>query len=177
MTRAFIKARSIVTTAVLAVAVSAAVLLVGVRVVGLVPYAVLSGSMEPEYPVGSLLYVKRVDVSELKVGDDITFLLDSDTAATHRIVAVVPDEDDPSVLRFKTKGIANRDEDGGLVHARNVIGKPIFDIPYLGYFSVYIQKPPGLYIVIAVAVILLAVGFWPDFRGKRKTENRCCSES
>lgn len=177
MIRAIIKVRSIAATVLLAVLVLTAALLAGVRILGLTPYAVLSGSMEPEYPVGSLLYVKKVDPAELKVGDDITFLLDSDTAATHRIVAVVPDGDDPSVLRFKTKGIANKDEDGGLVHAQNILGKPVFDIPYLGYISVYIQNPPGVYFVIAAAVILLGVGFWPDF-GKKKAENsRKCPES
>ncbi|MDD6095835.1 MAG: signal peptidase I [Clostridia bacterium] len=177
MIRAIIKVRSIAATVLLAITVLTAALLAGIRILGLTPYAVLSGSMEPEYPVGSLLYVKKVDPAELKVGDDITFLLDSDTAATHRIVAVVPDGDDPSVLRFKTKGIANKDEDGGLVHAQNIMGKPVFNIPYLGYISVYIQNPPGVYFVISAAVILLAVGFWPDF-GKKKAENsRKCPES
>ena len=46
---------------------------VGVRVVGIRTYAVVSGSMEPTYPTGSLLYVKSVDAEDLKVGDAITF--------------------------------------------------------------------------------------------------------
>ena len=44
-----------------AVVVLLAIALVGVRVVGLQPYVVLSGSMEPAYHVGSLIYVKSVD--------------------------------------------------------------------------------------------------------------------
>ena len=39
----------------------------GVRLIGLTPYAVLSGSMEPELPVGSLIYVRAVDPSEVVV--------------------------------------------------------------------------------------------------------------
>lgn len=176
MARSFKKARSIAATVLLVVTVAAAVLLVGIRIMGIKPYAVLSGSMAPEYPVGSLLYVKKVDPTKLKTGDDITFLLDSDTTATHRIVAVVPDKDDPSVLRFKTKGIANEYEDGSLVHYKNIIGKPVFSIPYLGYFSVYIQNPPGIYFVIAAVVILLIIGFWPNFRKKQSDEKEKSSE-
>lgn len=69
MPKALIKAWDIITTIlVIAVAVFV-ILLAGVRLVGLKPYAVLSGSMEPEYSVGSLLYVKNVDINKLKVGD------------------------------------------------------------------------------------------------------------
>ena len=48
--------------------VALAVALVGVRLVGLKPFAVLSGSMEPTYHVGSLIYVKPVDYKTLQVG-------------------------------------------------------------------------------------------------------------
>ena len=162
-----------VTTLLVSAVVIFVILLAGVRFAGLVPYAVLSGSMEPEYPVGSLLYVKNVDTNKLKVGDDITFMLDEDTLATHRIVEVIPDGEDASVVRFKTKGIANEYADGGLVHSKNVVGKPVFCIPYLGYVSSYIQNPPGLYIAIAGGVIILALAFLPDlFKDKpQKTEN------
>lgn len=97
--------------------------------------------MEPTYHTGSLIYVKSVDYTELKTGDVISFMLNEDTVATHRIVEIVPDEEDASVLRFRTKGDANNTDDGGLVHYKNVIGTPIFTIPYLGYVANYIQHP------------------------------------
>ena len=59
-------------------AVILAVALVGVRLVGLQVFTVLSGSMEPTYHVGSLIYVKDVDYKELEAGDVITFMLDED---------------------------------------------------------------------------------------------------
>ena len=70
-------------------------------------------------------------------------MLDANTVATHRIVEVVPDENDSSVVRFRTKGDANDAVDGSLVHYKNVLGKPIATIPNLGYFANYIQHPPG----------------------------------
>lgn len=139
-----------------------ALLLVGARFIGLNVYTVLSGSMEPTYHVGSLIYVKKVDTSTLKDGDVITFMLDEDTVATHRIVDVVPDEDDPSQLRFQTKGDANEDVDGSLVYYKNVIGTPVFTIPMLGYLASFIQSPPGTYAAIAVGALIILLVFLPD---------------
>lgn len=142
---------NIITNIIVVLAVILAVALVGVRLVGLQVFTVLSGSMEPTYHVGSLIYVKDVDYKELEAGDVITFMLDEDTVATHRITEVVPDEEEPDTLRYRTKGDANDAEDGKLVHYKNVIGSPVFTIPYLGYFADYIQNPPGTYVAISVA--------------------------
>ena len=150
------------TTVIVAVVVVLAILMAGARVVGLRVFTVLSGSMEPTYHVGALIYVKSVDYTELEAGDVITFMLDENTVATHRITEVVPDEDDPDVLRFRTKGDANDSEDASLVHYKNVIGTPVFTIPCLGYVANYIQNPPGTYIAIAVGAILLLLVFLPD---------------
>lgn len=139
-----------------------AVALVGVRAVGLQPFVVLSGSMEPTYHVGSLIYVKSVDYKQLKVGDPITFMISENTVATHRIIEVLPDEEDPNTLRFFTQGDANDVPDGSSVHYKNIIGKPVFSIPYLGYVSDYIQKPPGKYVAISGAALLVLLVFLPD---------------
>ena len=145
-----------------AVVVLLAVALVGVRLIQLKPFVVLSGSMEPEYHVGSLIYVKSVDYKTLQVGDDITYMLDKDTVVTHRIIEVLVDEEDPETLRYFTQGIANEVPDATSVHYKNIIGKPVFTIPYLGYVSNYIQNPPGMYIAIAAGAILILLVFLPD---------------
>lgn len=147
------------------------VTLAGVRLIGLHPYVVLSGSMEPVYHVGSLIYVREVDYTTLRSGDAITFLLSEDTVATHRIVEVVPDDADETVLRFRTKGDANEIEDGALVHYKNVLGKPVFSIPYLGYVTNFIQNPPGTYFAISIGAMVLLLVFLPDlFTGRKKKE-------
>lgn len=151
-----------VTTVLVILIVILAVLLVGVRLVGFRVFTVLSGSMEPTYHVGSLIYVKDVDYRQLEAGDVITFMLDENTVATHRIIQVVPDEDEPEVLRYATQGDANDAPDGTLVHYKNVIGTPVFTIPRLGYVANYIQNPPGTYIAISGAAILLLLMFLPD---------------
>lgn len=162
---ALLRVWNVFTTILVALAVVLAVTLAGVRLVGLQVFTVLSGSMEPVYHVGSLIYVKTVDPADLVVGDDISFMLDEDTVATHRIVGIVPDENDPSVLRFRTKGTANEQEDGSLVHYKNVIGKPVFTIPYLGYIANYIQNPPGTYIAVSIGAAVMFLVFLPDLFG------------
>ena len=150
------------TTGIVIIVVVLAIMLVGVRLFGLQPFVVLSGSMEPKYHVGSLIYVKPVDYKTLQVGDDITYMLDEDTVVTHRIIEVLVDEENPDVLRYFTQGIANEVPDATSVHYKNVIGKPLFSVPYLGYVSNYVQNPPGMYIAIAAGAILILLVFLPD---------------
>ena len=175
MTRTFKKIWKCITSVLVALVVIIALLLVGARLIGLQVFTVLSGSMEPAYHVGSLIYVKDVDPFELESGDVITFMLDENTVATHRIVEVVPDEEDDSVVRFRTKGDANENADGSLVHYKNVIGSPVFTIPQLGYVASFIQNPPGMYYAIAFGAVLLAMVFLPglldDDKKKKKDDD------
>lgn len=170
MSKTIKKTWDVITSVLVAVAALVAVALVGVRLIGLQVYTVLSGSMEPVYQVGSLIYVKETDYRELEVGDDITFMLNETTIVTHRIVEILPDADDPTVLRFRTQGIANETADDVPVHFRNVLGKPVFTIPYLGYVAYYIQNPPGTYIAIAVGAILILLACLPELL-KKEEEN------
>lgn len=165
---------NLVANLIVALAVLLAVALAGVRLVGLQVFTVLSGSMEPTCPVGSLVYVRPVDYRHLEEGDIITFLLDADTVVTHRITQVVPDEAEPDTLRYRTKGDANDAEDGSLVDYRNVIGTVVFTIPYLGYFADFIQNPPGSYAAASAGAVLLLLVFLPDlfFSADRDKEKR-----
>lgn len=154
------------TTLVVIIVVALAILLAGVRLMGFQVFAVLSGSMEPALHVGSLVYVKDVEPESLRPGETITYMVNDTTVVTHRMVGVVEDPDDPDTLWFRTKGDANDSEDTALVHYRNVIGRAMFAIPYLGYVASYIQSPPGLYVALGVGAFLLLLAFLPA--GKKK---------
>lgn len=188
--KAFRRIWSVITTIVVILIVFLAIALVGVRVFGLTPYTVLSGSMEPTYHVGSLIYVKEVEPSEVEVGDPITFVVNEDLlVATHRVVEIdvqtsrqqtIVDENgeamvdaegnpiyeevplDEPAYYFTTKGDANDAVDGAQVYYKNLLGVPVFTIPYLGYLSSWIQTKKGMIISINVALILLLLTFLPD---------------
>ena len=178
-----------------------AIALAGVRVLGLTPYAVLSGSMEPSYPVGSLIYVKKMQPADVRVGDAITFVVNDELlVATHRVVDVevrttrclaVLDENgaavtdaagnpifeeiplDEPAYYYTTKGDANDAVDGAQVYDQNLLGKPVLAIPYLGYLSGWIQTRRGRTISICIAVALLAITFLPtDRRSGRHSATR-----
>lgn len=168
------KVWSIVSTVLVVVIVLCAVFLMGSRLLGFQVYTVLSGSMEPVYSVGDLLYVKPVDsLEDIQVGDDITFVLNEDlVVATHRVVRV-----DAEKQHFNTKGEANEIEDSEPVYFKNVIGVVQFSIPLLGYVSDFIQNPPGMYITIAAGVVLVILVFLPDFLVKKKKPEELGAEA
>jgi signal peptidase len=133
-----------------------------VRLVGLRPMCVLSGSMEPTYHTGSLIYVKPCAPEDVRVGDAITFVLNEDLdVVTHRVISI-----DAENEHFYTQGDANDAPDGAPVYFKNLIGRPVFTIPYLGYVSHWVSNPPGMYLAIAIAIVLVVLAFLPDMLRK-----------
>ena len=173
------KALDIITTTLLVLVVVFAVLIVGVRLFGLEPYTVISGSMEPEYHVGSLIYVKKTSVDELEVNMPITYTMNGGTVVTHRIIEIITDEDTGAV-KYVTKGDANKDADGTPVTFDRIIGRPVMHVPVLGYISHFVQNPPGIYIAILVIALLMLLTFMPDIilgilaseDGKKQTDEK-----
>ena len=154
------------TTALVVLVVVFAILLVGFRLLGYQVFNVISGSMEPTYSVGDLIYVKDVDPYSIRVGDPITFVLNENlVVATHRVVSI-----DTENQLFTTKGDANEHADAAPVHFNNLIGVPKFSVPLLGYVSDYVQHPPGTYVAIGFCVVLLAAVFLPDLLFKEESE-------
>lgn len=112
------------------------------RLFGYTPYVVLSGSMEPACPVGSLVVVHPEDPDLLQEGDVITFQTE-DKVITHRIHAILPQG-------FQTKSDANEFPDGNPVAKEQVIGSLAFCIPRLGYGVSFLASKPGMLVCLAV---------------------------
>ena len=73
------KVWNIITTIVVILVILLACIFFVPRLFGITPMAVLSGSMEPTYHVGGLVFVQKVDPSDVEVGDSITFTIGNDT--------------------------------------------------------------------------------------------------
>lgn len=173
---------NLLSTLLVTVVVIVAFLLVGVRLIGLTPYAVLSGSMEPTYHVGSLIYVRDAEPYEVQVGDPITFVVNEDLlVATHRVVNIDIQTTKQETLTneagqtstqtvpldefayyFYTKGDANDVADGAPVYYKNLIGIPVFTIPYLGYLSSWLQTRKGAIMGVTIGIVLIMLIFMPD---------------
>ncbi|MDR7301156.1 signal peptidase I [Haloactinomyces albus] len=121
---------------VLAAIALAASITVVPAIVGGRTLTVLSGSMSPTIPAGSVVVTKSVEPASLRAGDVITFStrgpdsLGNPHRVTHRIVAVHGKEGE---LSFTTRGDANDVVDAQPVAADDVIGKVWFDLPWLGW--------------------------------------------
>lgn len=119
--------------------------------------AVVSGSMEPGIPVGSIVVVRHTNPDTLEVGDVISYRLSGNTMVTHRVAAI-----DAENQELITKGDANEVEDANPVAYSSVVGKKLFHVPLLGYLSIYIKTPLGIVGVCGVLIILILLNFLPS---------------
>lgn len=129
--------------------------------------AVLTGSMEPNYHVGSMVYVKEVEPETLKEGDVITFRISDNTVVTHRIVEI-----DKEAQTVTTKGDANNANDGNPVAYANIVGKADFNIPYLGYLAIYAKTPVGIGAICGVLVLIILLTFLPEILSGDEEEEK-----
>ena len=123
---------------------------------GVVPFIVLSGSMEPEIQAGDLIICQQADASQVKKGDIISFFDPEGNGmavVSHRVTAIERDDNGQPV--FTTKGDANNVEDSASVTADKVIGIYQFRIPGLGNVAMFMQSTQGLIVCVAVPVALL----------------------
>ena len=113
------------------------------RLAGYEIYEVVSGSMEPEIPVGSVLYVKSTDLTQIPEGDIIAFQ-DGDVVVAHRVVY-----NRTSLGEFVTKGDANNVEDREPIPYDQVIGCVELHLPWLGMaMSLYATLVGKVYLLL-----------------------------
>ena len=132
-------------SALMLLAIIASCLLIVVpQLRGYVVYHVVSGSMAPEIPIGSIIYVKPT-VPEQIQKDDIIAFLSGDSVITHRVV-----ENHVNNSEFTTKGDANNVEDER-VHYVDVVGKVVRHYPHLGELLVLYSTNIGKFYIVLFA--------------------------
>lgn len=144
-------------------------LLVLPGILGYHMYHVLSGSMEPNVPVGSLIYVCGQQPEEIAEGEIIAFYgsLEDSGIITHRVV-----ENHIVSGTFTTKGDANESEDPVPVSYDNLIGKVIYTVPYMGKVmtgmtSLYGKFAAGT--IVVLGVVLNLIGSYRKREAEKKT--------
>ena len=112
---------------------------------------VLTGSMRPQIPVGSVVLVRPVDPETLQVGDVATYQRKPGVASyvTHRI-AEIDSSTRPTTFVFK--GDANRGADIDPVPATAIRGAVWFHVPYVGAVRDALHGKAGL-TLIAILVL------------------------
>lgn len=125
------------------------------RIGGATPYTILTGSMKPGMPPGTLVVVKPVDPEDITIGTVVTYQLRSGdpTVVTHRVVS--QGYSLKGELTFTTQGDANSIPDAKPVQPMQIRGERWYAVPYLGRVSnVLTNNQRQTAIVVAVVVLL-----------------------
>jgi len=157
--------------AVLGVAavVTAAVLLP--RLGGATPYTVLTGSMRPSMPPGTLVVVRPEPAAAVRVGDVVTYQLHSGEpeVVTHRVVAVGIDGAGHRI--FRTQGDANDVPDAAWVRPVQLKGVRWYAVPHLGRVSNLLngaERQVVLTLVVGALLTYAAIMIGSDYRDRRR---------
>ena len=125
------------------------------KIMGMQVYNVVTGSMEPTIPVGSLIIVEDTDPVDLTEGDIIAYS-GGESVISHRVV-----ENHVISGEVVTKGDANEVNDASPIPYDNIIGKVRWHIPIIGqYMSLLSSMMAKIYMigVIVIGVLFIILG-------------------
>ena len=160
---------SLIGTLMLLVVIAAALPLTVPNFMGYDVYNVVSGSMEPTIPIGSIIYVKDTDPADIKSGDIIAFK-SGDSVIMHRVK-----ENKVVEGTFVTKGDANEAEDMNKVPYDDLIGIVVRHIPILGQLLILFGSTFGRICMVCFAACgallnILGGRFRDELRYEREEE-------
>lgn len=144
------------------------------RSLGAVPLTILTGSMEPAMPPGTLAIVRPVDASQVDVGDVVTYQWASDDPAlvTHRVTELAHTSDGSTFLTLQ--GDNNNHEDPPVV-PEQVMGEVVYAVPYFGWLTNKLNTGKGpeythyaAYAFLGYSALTFAAGLGSAVRGRRR---------
>ena len=121
------------------------------RLLGYEAYDIVSGSMEPAIPMGSVIYVSDVEPKDVQVDDVIAFI-DGESVVAHRVLI-----NRTSLGEFVTKGDANNAEDPDPVPYSGLLGVVVFTVPMAGAAMSLYASPVGkvyLFMTLACGIMM-----------------------
>ncbi len=141
------------------------------RLGGATPYTILTGSMRPDMPPGTLAVVKPISVDNIAVGDVVTYQLNSGepTVVTHRVTAMGTTV--KGKLTFTTQGDANDVADAKQVRPVQIKGKLWYSVPYLGYVNNAItgnERRVTMIVVVSGLLLYASYMFAGAFHGRTR---------
>lgn len=139
-------------------------------------YVIVSGSMEPIIVIKDAVITKRVEASELKVGDVVTYK-STDPAyygilITHRIMSITKDGNG---YQFVTKGDNNLTNDRNMIMEDQIYGKVIMRVPKIGYLKYFLVSSYGW--IIAIVIPCLGIVIYDVMKLIKNIKNKNFSKS
>ncbi|MBA8991070.1 signal peptidase [Curtobacterium pusillum] len=145
------------TSLLVIVAGLAVVLIVVPKATGSTPLTVLTQSMDPTLPPGTLLVVRPTPVDAIRVGDVVTYQITSGQPAviSHRVVSIESSSDGSRT--FTLKGDNNALADPAPVTAAQIRGVVWYSLPDIGLVNQLVNGS-RTWLVPTIAGVLLAYG-------------------
>ncbi|WP_162940244.1 signal peptidase I [Gryllotalpicola protaetiae] len=156
----------------------AAVTVIIPHATGATPLTVLTGSMRPHLPPGTLLVVRPVKPADIRIGDVVTYEPnpnDASTVISHRVIAITSGTDGSRV--FTVKGDANNTADAP-VQSKQVVAKLWYSVPLMGWVNSAVSGVHRGWMIPAAAALLIGYALWNvvsgliDRRRKRAKERQ-----
>ncbi|HEY5320315.1 MAG TPA: signal peptidase I, partial [Galbitalea sp.] len=124
------------------------------KIAGATPLTILTISMEPKLPPGTLIVVRSEPLKNIRIGDVMTYQIRSGDPAviSHRVVAI--NHSSTGTLTFVTKGDNNSVADPVVIE-KQVRGVVWYSVPYIGWVSSAVNGSQRSWIVPAIAIGLL----------------------
>jgi signal peptidase len=151
------------------------------RLVGATPYTILTGSMVPNLPPGTVVVDRPTAFSAIRNGDVVTYQLRSGESdvVTHRVIAKNVASD--GALTLTTRGDANPSADALPVMAKQVRGVVWYAVPYIGYVGAFggsdqralAARVVGALLLLYAAWVLISAGFR---RSRRRRDTKLSPE-
>ena len=120
-------------------------------ILGIRSFVILTGSMQPTLPVGSVVFTQNFD--KYQMGDIVAFK-SGDVTVTHRIIDF--ESKDNNIL-YKTQGDANTTPDSQLVSQEKILGKVFHHLPYLGKLTIFLKTFYGFLLLIVLPAFIFIV--------------------
>ncbi len=124
-------------------------------------FRVVTGSMEPTLPIGTILLSQETDISQIQEGDIVCFRSLSDyldgAIITHRVISI--DIDDTGEIELYTQGDANTVSDGHTVTEDNLIGKVVWNSKEDSILSTILgglTDPMGMIAIVIVPCMIIS---------------------
>lgn len=132
-----------------------ALLVIVPKIMGATPLTVLTSSMEPRLPPGTLIVVGPANTNDLVIGDVATYQIRSGQpeVITHRIIAIKSSTNGSRSFQFQ--GDNNSLPDLELVESAQIQGRLWYAVPWIGFANNFVNGASRALIVPAVAVTLL----------------------
>lgn len=134
-------------------------------------FRIITGSMEPEYDIGTVVVCKEIPINEIKVGDDIVYLGNygeySGKIIMHEVIKIDKDENSNNI-NFHAKGMHSASVEDPQIRPNQIFGVVKFQ-------SIILTKLYGLatniystFIIITILVLNVFISF--RFSGKKKEQ-------